>query len=147
MHGIENRVCRICGTEKAATEFYKRKDNAGKFRTECKECTGHAVRFNQTGWTKEAYQEKFVEQKGLCAICNSTLNSSRYTKLCGDHDHYTGKLRGLLCGNCNTALGLMKDSPQRFFAAANYIQQHTQDNEIVSSCGQPQAAMMMAGVH
>ena len=134
MHGIENRVCRVCGTEKPTTEYYARKDTS-KTRSECKECTGHLTSFRTSGWTKEAYEETFAIQKGACAICECTLNSSRYTRLAGDHCHASGRLRGLLCTNCNTSLGLMKDSPKRLLAAAAYLQRHTQGNEIVSSCG------------
>ena len=125
MHEHAVRVCRICGTEKPATDYYARKEN-GKLRSECKECTSAVSSFRSTGWTREAYENAFAQQGGKCAICRSTLNSSRYTKLAGDHCHTTGKLRGLLCTNCNTAIGLMKDSPDRLLAAAEYLRRHTQ---------------------
>ena len=38
-----------------------------------------------------------------------------------DHDHETGEVRGLLCANCNLAIGLLEDSPSRILAAAAYV--------------------------
>jgi len=131
MHGTL-RVCRICETEKLTSEFYTRKET-GALRSECKECFRAKVTFRTTGWTLEAYEKAFVTQGGKCAVCLSTLNSTRFTKLCGDHCHTTGALRGLLCSNCNTALGLMKDSPARLLAAVEYLGRHAQGKEIVSS--------------
>jgi len=60
-------------------------------------------------------EKLFKEQKGLCAICKTS------TKLVIDHDHKTGKIRGLLCHNCNIGLGNMKDSPDILRAASLYL--------------------------
>ena len=51
-----------------------------------------------------------------CAICGTT------EKLVGDHDHATGKPRGILCRNCNVALGNMQDNPKRLRYAAEYLE-------------------------
>lgn len=51
-----------------------------------------------------------------CAVCAST------EQLVGDHDHATGKPRGILCRNCNLAIGNMADSPARLRAAADYLE-------------------------
>ena len=122
MHEHVVRACRLCGTEKPASDFYTR--NNGTPRRECKHCTRALTAFRATGWTQQAYEEAFLRQGGKCAICVSTLNSSRYTRLAGDHCHASGKLRGLLCTNCNTAIGLMKDSAIRLRAAAEYLERH-----------------------
>lgn len=50
-----------------------------------------------------------------CEICNSK------NSLCWDHDHKTDLFRGTLCNDCNIALGLFKDDPNRCVAAANYL--------------------------
>lgn len=120
------KVCRICETEKPLSAFYFRKDS-GTHRSECKECLIEVTRYRNTGWTQADYDKALLKQHGSCAICQSKLNSSRYTKLAVDHCHKTGKLRGLLCTNCNTAIGLLKDSPVRIRAALKYIELHNQD--------------------
>ena len=56
------------------------------------------------GLSPEEYNEIVKHQDGKCAICNLTL------KLSVDHNHTTGKVRGLLCSSCNTVLGHARDS-------------------------------------
>ena len=121
---MKTSVCRICGTEKPLEDFYYRKDS-GRHRRECKDCTKELTQYRNTGWTQDDYDRAFIQQKGKCAICGSTLNSSRYTKLAVDHCHKTGKLRGLLCTNCNTAIGLLKESPERLRSAIQYLEFHS----------------------
>lgn len=120
----DTKVCRLCGVEKPISEFYFRKDS-GHYRSECKECLSKLSSFRDTGWTPEKYEEAYIKQDGKCAICGCKLNSSRYTRFAGDHDHRTGKLRGLLCTNCNTALGLFKDSIERLEMAKRYLIEHS----------------------
>jgi hypothetical protein len=54
--------------------------------------------------------------KAACEICGSK------NKLGIDHDHKTGKIRGVLCTNCNTAIGLAKDSPDRLRLIIQYLE-------------------------
>jgi len=67
------------------------------------------------GITSAVIDGMYVSQCGLCAIC------FRAVPLAYDHDHATGEGRGLLCADCNRAIGLMQDSPERFRAAADYL--------------------------
>ena len=123
----QTRVCRVCGEEKSLhSEFYQRRDRTNGrtdpfYRRECKECFKALDRFRRLGITPEQYEQMLIEQKFSCAICESKLESSRYTKFAVDHCHKTGKTRGLLCTQCNTALGLMKDSIVRLQAAVDYL--------------------------
>jgi hypothetical protein len=57
-------------------------------------------------------------QSGVCAICGGGNGDRR---LAIDHDHMTGRVRGLLCSACNRAIGLLRDSPDRFTKAATYL--------------------------
>lgn len=61
-----------------------------------------------------------VEQKGLCKICHQPPNG-RWKRLAVDHDHLTGKVRGLLCHSCNAGLGHFKDSVDALRSAISYI--------------------------
>lgn len=74
-------------------------------------------RFRKTGVSAEQYQKQHVLQKGLCAICSGTCSKA----LAADHDHVTGLFRGLLCNNCNRALGHFKDSPELLLKAVEYL--------------------------
>ena len=61
-----------------------------------------------------------------CDICNTTENpGGQHNEWVIDHNHSTGVVRGLLCAHCNTALGLMRDSPARLRAAANYLERNS----------------------
>jgi hypothetical protein len=65
------------------------------------------------GMTPEDYGRLLEEQQGVCAVCGLPEISVRRGKLvplCVDHDHQTGKVRGLLCSKCNAALGMLKES-------------------------------------
>ena len=71
------------------------------------------------GLTPEVYNRMLEEQGGVCAICSQP--EPRCQGLSVDHDHNTGVVRGLLCSNCNTALGLFIDDPDRLARAATYL--------------------------
>lgn len=60
-----------------------------------------------------------VEQNYKCAICNEDFKKNE--KICIDHNHETDKVRGLLCGKCNTGLGLFNDDKEILINAAIYL--------------------------
>lgn len=75
--------------------------------------------------TLEEYQELFGRQDGKCAICKSTgfqLCQNQRQLIVIDHCHSSGKVRGLLCHNCNRALGLFKDSVSNLQNAILYLE-------------------------
>lgn len=69
--------------------------------------------------TLEQYNQMFVDQNGVCDICKE--NPSKGKQLCVDHDHNTGKVRGLLCNNCNFGIGFLKDSINNLSEAIKYL--------------------------
>ena len=71
------------------------------------------------GITPEKYWSMHADQEGLCAICHKEQCVG--TKLDVDHDHETGKVRGLLCRHCNTGIGLLKDSIYLIGKALSYL--------------------------
>lgn len=74
------------------------------------------------GITTEEYDALMEVQGGACAICGSTEWPGKNNTPHVDHCHTTGKIRGLLCGKCNVALGNMDDDPARLRAAADYLE-------------------------
>lgn len=71
------------------------------------------------GITKEFALELHNKQDGKCAICGK-----REKRLCIDHDHVTGKVRGLLCHGCNLGIGNLQDNPEILTKAAKYLRKH-----------------------
>ena len=74
------------------------------------------------GMTSEQYEAMLKRQNGQCAVCPATQADSKKTRLHVDHDHQTGKVRGLLCTHCNQAIGCAKDSPDRLRELADYLE-------------------------
>lgn len=74
-----------------------------------------------TGLSLEEYLTLLSRQKGKCAICGTEAGNGRTKRLHVDHDHKTGQIRGLLCSNCNTALGLLKDDLDLLQNCIEYI--------------------------
>lgn len=75
----------------------------------------------KTGISVEKYNELLKLQGGKCAIDGCIVFDSPRSHLHVDHDHTTGIIRGLLCSNCNTGLGLFEESPQKLMAAVGYL--------------------------
>lgn len=86
------------------------------------------------GWTLRSkfdisladYEQRLEEQGGVCAICRQpetgqSKETGKSKRLSVDHNHASGQVRGLLCVNCNRALGYFKDSPERLKAALEYL--------------------------
>ena len=72
--------------------------------------------------TVEQYESILESQHGVCAICR---NPESGRALAVDHDHTSGGVRSLLCSKCNTAIGLLQDSPELADRVANYLRTHT----------------------
>ncbi len=80
------------------------------------------------GITIDDYKSMYEKQNGLCAICNTpeTYFDKRIGKtrtLSVDHDHITGKVRGLLCKSCNLGIGQFKDNTDLMLNAIRYIKE------------------------
>jgi len=76
------------------------------------------------GITMEEYKLILAKQNGVCAICHQKETKrvrGVVRSLAVDHNHETGKVRGLLCTACNQALGQMKDSPEILMSAIEYL--------------------------
>ena len=71
--------------------------------------------------TPESYTKMLKAQEGKCAICRRPSRTSPRGTLYVDHDHHNKRTRGLLCGTCNSALGLFKDNPSILYRAALYL--------------------------
>lgn len=83
------------------------------------------MRLKRLGLSEQDYLSMFAQQEGKCAICRR-VETGRFAKLCVDHCHSSGRVRGLLCNRCNQALGLLGDSPETLRKATAYLDASTQ---------------------
>ena len=135
------KVCSKCKEVKPLTEFVKRKRNKSGVGSRCNICANKQNQeyrkkvgykddrntryLRQYGITLETYNSMLEAQKGLCNICGSSSPRRKgWNHFCVDHCHQTGKIRGLLCGSCNSALGLMKDKKQILLNMIHYLEDH-----------------------
>ena len=72
------------------------------------------------GMTGEEYNHLYNLRDGCCWICGRHQRALK-KRLCVDHDQTTGLVRGLLCSQCNTALGLFRDDPEILKKAISYV--------------------------
>lgn len=145
------RVCQKCNTRKSMTDFYYANRKTCRRRT-CKACVG--VRFNERraanpqrharasrrwtirtkyGISEEQFDRILANQEGQCRVCWTLLYPAN-TNI--DHDHKSGRVRGLLCFNCNVAIGHFRDNPALMERAAGYIrvaQQSVEDDAWVKA--------------
>ena len=73
------------------------------------------------GLTEADYQQMLETQNGACAICGTTTPTGKWKVFAVDHCHESGKVRGLLCNECNRGIGLLRDSSDLLRKAAEYI--------------------------
>lgn len=118
---FKNKRCRFCKnqfTPVAPSHHY--------CSNECAIKAGAERYINRNyGITLDTYYEMYIKQDGKCYICKGdgfSLKECMRTTLVIDHDHKTGKVRGLLCPNCNRALGLLKDSVEYLNRAKEYLE-------------------------
>jgi hypothetical protein len=72
---------------------------------------------NRYGITLDQRNKLFENQGGKCLTCLTT----KAKKFCVDHCHKSGKIRGILCDNCNKAIGLIKDKKETAYRIFNYL--------------------------
>lgn len=72
---------------------------------------------NRYGISEKDFDVMLLKQKGSCAICGKKTNQRLHI----DHCHKTNRVRGLLCGSCNRALGLLKDNTEFLAQAIVYL--------------------------
>lgn len=135
MVGESLRTCTKCSEEKSSTEFHKKKHSRDGLSRTCKSCDYGVVmksrsknpRTHTDYWLKQKYGitiEDFEvlekKQNGVCTICGIKPDY----RLCVDHRHDTGKIRGLLCRNCNKAIGQLGDTPEGVLKAYEYLKEN-----------------------
>jgi hypothetical protein len=138
------KMCTVCKVAKPFEDFYdgykakKQRDITNKKypHSRCKDCDHARVkvyhknnrakvtkqqlishRRREYGLTEEEYNNMVLSQNNMCAICNKPSDRTLHI----DHDHVTGKVRGLLCFNCNLGIGLLQEDLVVLNRAIEYL--------------------------
>lgn len=109
------KICRMCLSSKSFEFFTKDKKGRLGLNSKCIECVKYQAIYKNYGLSKEEYDTLMFEAK--CKICSST------ERLVIDHCHKTGDIRGVLCGYCNTGIGMLKDNTELLKSAIVYLQE------------------------
>ena len=112
--------CKPC----AITSSRKNHKRRIKEESAYKEAKRNAYFKLKYGMTLEQRTDLLGKQNNACAICGVKLSESG-THTHVDHCHTTGKVRAILCTNCNRGLGHFQDNPELLLKAADYINQHS----------------------
>ena len=125
---MTTKKCSRCQEHKELAEFSKNKCKKDGLNQECKICNRKSHKkarekglsrwydMKKTlGIGEKEYNTLLQKQNHCCAICSHPHIDEKGKRLHVDHDHITGKIRGLLCNHCNLGLGHFKDNP--FFLA------------------------------
>lgn len=124
--GLPSRRC-ACGSAEVAAVGKPvcpdcRKDQRPGAQARERARTLRAYGLTQAGW------DALVNRQGnRCAVCRTDKPGGRGERWHIDHDHVTARVRGLLCGRCNTAIGMLGDDPEIIRAAARYVEEHRKD--------------------
>ena len=116
-----HKHCRRCDQVKPFSEWHRNARQSDGLASYCKECRKHLGRLGHLkrtfGLTLEEVASLIDSQGGMCAICDGPPQHI-------DHDHATGRIRGVLCGLCNMGLGQFGDDPMRLARACSYLRRH-----------------------
>ncbi len=146
------KTCTKCQTEKPLSSFHKDVHGAMGVKSRCKDCLRESFKQNYQakkseyaarnrqfridnpdyersrhrlythGVTDQQFTELLTRQEYRCAICKKPVDKSAHL----DHNHETGKIRGVLCSNCNRGIGHMQECPSILSSAIQYLEAHAQ---------------------
>ncbi len=139
----EGKLCSGCGVRKPVTQFTTDRANVDGRSHRCRDCARAAHRtwrsinsvelrkrysrlhrLRKFGMTADDFVGLLSAQDYKCPVCSSELllGLGKGKNACVDHDHESGKVRGILCSSCNRAIGLLKDEILLLRKAVSYLQ-------------------------
>lgn len=131
---LYTKICIKCELSKPLSDFHKDRSKSSGTSGTCKECRKKYTESTKVershynrkqnlnrryGLQLEDYNKMLIEQDFKCAICSS--KHSEMEKLCVDHCHTSGAIRGLLCHSCNKFLGFLEKNRHNLEIALNYL--------------------------
>jgi hypothetical protein len=121
LRGKPRHICKECRKQESKDWYEKNKDRKKALSQKYKHIKKDKDLQSTYGINLATYNQMLVEQGRRCKICQAPQGDLKRS-LCVDHDHNTGKVRGLLCDNCNRSLGLLKDNVNILERAVSYLQ-------------------------
>jgi hypothetical protein len=129
------KLCNKCLVIKPLFSFSIDKRSKNGYQTRCKPCQAEVKKEMapyyrnkhleaKYGINQVVYEQMLKEQDGKCAVCFIEEKYTENSRLCVDHNHETGEIRGLLCKKCNQALGLLQDNADFCESAGRYLRLH-----------------------
>lgn len=134
------KECTECGTVKILTAFQKNKRIKSGYGSKCKDCVNkykreylssnpekktkglrNAATLSKYGISKSTYYEIMNQAGDTCPTCKNKFTVEKRRCKCLDHCHNTGKIRGVICNMCNTALGRVEDNTDTLTNLINWI--------------------------
>ena len=132
------KTCFTCKCSKEDKEFYKDSKKKDSLNSNCIEC--YRKRYDENSYdnflkrnyniTKEFLNKKIEEQNNRCEICDKEFipytdkTGRMYPGYCVDHNHNSGKMRGIICPHCNKVLGFALDDLTIIGKVSAYIKKH-----------------------
>jgi len=138
----DRKICSACRAELPLSGFGRNRAQKDGLANQCKKCLQasrtksfkkdprrfrrlqlNSYRRYKYGISVAEYDSMVAEVNGQCPICGSPPKPP-FTCLAVDHCHASGRVRGVLCHGCNTALGQVQDDPAILRALADYVEAH-----------------------
>lgn len=107
--------CKACCSEKSAKRYRENKEKCKEEHRKWVSKNKEKVAFSKAKSSYGISREEYDSLKRVCQICGATEN------LVIDHSHQSGRIRGMLCHNCNKGLGFFKDNPILLNRASDYV--------------------------
>ena len=121
---MDTKYCPRCKKIKCLVDFHFCKTGTKFAQGTCIKCSSKDRKengmFHKFGITLKQYNKILEKQNSGCKICGTKIPGGQ-GRFHIDHDHSTGKIRGLLCHLCNTGLGQFKDDIEILAAAIRYL--------------------------
>ena len=128
---MDTKTCSHCKETKPVSDFHWKRKHLNQHQPRCKPCAlvnakkhwqkkgRDTAALRKYGVSGDEYRAMLEAQGGTCAICDETCRRGKM--LCIDHNHTTGEVRGLLCNDCNTMIGLGQDDINILNRAIDYL--------------------------
>lgn len=130
------KICVTCKKSLSIDDFHKQSKSVDGLQHNCKACSRSISKkyrrentdlyrpkwrksaLNKVGFTPELFDSMLESQGNVCALCFTDNPGGRWNSFFADHDHNTGKARGVLCMQCNTILGVIESKDKNWMIRA-----------------------------